>query len=174
MDLKSQIIKLGYAKEIDWSDNLVPCESATDFFNEYIWVVLCAGMKEQVVRKIFDNIKNAIQKDKPISSAFKHVGKVSAIMKMAISYKDTFKKFRASNDKLSFLKTLPWIGEITKFHLAKNLGLDFVKPDRHLVRIATKNETNPFKMCKEISEATGDRLATVDVVIWRAANLGLV
>ena len=58
--------------------------------------------------------------------------------------------------------------------LAKNLGVDCVKPDRHLVRIAKMYNTNPFDMCQKLSDLTGDSLNTVDTVIWRAANLRMI
>jgi len=74
---------------------------------------------------------------------------------------------------MAFLASLPWIGEITKYHLGKNLGtLDTAKPDRHLVRIA--GAEGAHALCARLARATGDKVATVDVVIWRAANLGLL
>ena len=75
---------------------------------------------------------------------------------------------------MAYLESIPWIGGITKYHLAKNLGFDCCKPDRHLVRISKEYNTSPEELCKRISEATGDRVATVDLVIWRVANLGLI
>lgn len=66
------------------------------------------------------------------------------------------------------------MGDIIKYHLVKNLGFDCIKPDRHLERIAKSYKTDPFLMCQKLSEKLGDSLNTVDTVIWRAANLGLV
>ena len=66
------------------------------------------------------------------------------------------------------------MGDIIKYHWAKNLGVNCVKPDRHLKRIAKTFNTNPFDMCQKLSEITGDNLNTVDTVIWRSANLGLI
>ena len=37
-----------------------------------------------------------------------------------------------------------------KFHLARNLGLDFAKPDRHLQRIAQSYNTTPQELCEHI------------------------
>ena len=73
------------------------------------------------------------------------------------------------------METLPWIGPITKYHLARNLGIDVAKPDRHLVRLAKRfgyNEsTGVQQMCEELAERTRDRIGVVDVVLWRYANL---
>ena len=73
---------------------------------------------------------------------------------------------------MAWLQTLPFIVPITVYHLAKNYGFDCAKPDRHLVRIAGAEGTH--ELCARLARETGDRIATVDVVIWRAANLKLV
>lgn len=85
-----------------------------------------------------------------------------------------YAEYQTAEDKLAYLETLPYIGSIIKFHLAKNLGLDYCKPDRHLVRIAKTYNTTPEEMCKKLAETTSDRITTVDLIIWRAANLKMV
>lgn len=174
LDLKGQLINLGYDDEIDWCENVDPSEQLENFIFEYIWVVCNSGMKNQIAEVIYKRILQAIIDHRSISSVFGHKGKVKAI-EYAIKHRDSIvDKFMKAKDKLVFLETLPWIGKITKYHLARNLGLDYVKPDRHLQRIAEKNNTTPTKLCSKISNKVGDRIGTVDVVIWRSANLGLI
>jgi len=73
---------------------------------------------------------------------------------------------------VDYLRQLPFMGPATSFHLAKNLGLDVVKPDRHLVRIAeATGHSTPDELCQEIAREVGDRVAVVDLVLWRYANL---
>ena len=86
---------------------------------------------------------------------------------------DWHRRYDAAVNKVAFLETMPWIGPVTKFHLAKNFGLDVVKPDRHLARIADAHHSDPHTVCAEIAEATGDRIGTVDY-LWRAAALGIL
>lgn len=74
--------------------------------------------------------------------------------------------------KVAYLRSLPWIGDITCWHLAKNYGHDVAKPDRHLVRIA--GDEGVHGLCARLARESGDRVATVDLVIWRAANLGMI
>jgi len=174
LDLKARIIQNGYEKEVAWAESIIPCSSPDVFLDEYIWVVLNAGMREQVVRGIFKKIQEAISIGIPILEVFAHKGKADAITKMLISYHRTFSDYQKATDKVSYLETLPYIGKVTKYHLAKNLGIDCIKPDRHLVRISRDFGTTPVDMCKKLSDETGDRLATIDLVIWRAANLGFV
>ena len=47
---------------------------------------------------------------------------------------------------IEFIQTFPYMGKATALHFAKNLGLDFAKPDRHLNRIcATLGFSSPRK-----------------------------
>jgi len=79
---------------------------------------------------------------------------------------DSIKKKIAQNP-LEYLSTLSFIGPITKFHLARNLGFDFIKPDRHLMRLGERFGMNPFELCDLIHQETGRRLGTIDVILWR-------
>lgn len=174
LDLKNALVIRGYEHEIEWGETLKPCEDSTLFCQEYIWVICNSGMKAQIAEVIYKRILNAIINEVDISDVFGHKGKVSAIKSMISNHKSIFKGYLKAKDKLEFCLSLPWIGNITKYHLAKNLGENCIKPDRHLVRIAKKYNTDAFALCEKLSEITGDRLHTVDVVLWRSANLGMI
>jgi hypothetical protein len=171
---KQQLIDAGFGNEIQWCADRRACGSAETFFLEYMWVVINSGMKNQIAEKIYQKLLIAIKDRTPLHDAFGHAGKVTAIEKVRSEHKKLFKQYQESTDKLAFLEGLPWIGKITKFHLARNLGMDVCKPDRHLVRIASKYNTTPEQLCSVLSVDTGDRIGTVDVVLWRAANLGFL
>lgn len=174
LDLKENLIKLGYLAEIEWAEDIKKCEDSTSFCQEYIWVICNSGMKNQIAEIIYKRILQAIIDHVDISEVFGHKGKVKAIKAMIKSHKDVFWNYKHSEDKLEFCGNLAWIGKITKYHLCKNLGENVIKPDRHLARIAKEYETDPFSLCGKLSERLGDNLHTVDVVLWRAANLGLI
>lgn len=174
LTLYNELIKRGYEDEIDWSENLQPCSDSEVFCQEYIWVVLNSGMKNQIARKIYERIKTALSQSRPISSVFKHKGKAEAILNMTLVKDELFTMYQGAEDKLIFLESLSYIGEVTKYHLAKNLGVDTAKPDRHLVRIAKQFNMTCFELCEKLSKEMGLRIATIDVVLWRAANLGLI
>lgn len=173
-ELKKQIIDAGYEHEINWIANIKPCDNECYFVGETIWVILNSGMKEQIARMILERIQKAWQDGKPTSSAFGHKGKVAAIDHIKQNGTELFDKYCSSTLKLEYLQTLPFIGGITKYHLAKNLGIDCIKPDRHLVRIAKSFDLTPEGMCELIRDRTGEKLSMIDMVIWRAANLGMI
>jgi hypothetical protein len=173
--LKANLIESGYADEIDWQTNLQPITDPIIFRNEAIWVILNSGMKAQIARLIHTRIWQAINDKRDISEVFGHKGKVKAIKFILENYTEMFNQYGFSFDKLEFLQSLPYIGKITKFHLAKNLGFDVVKPDRHLVRIASfYGFKDCNELCKWISSSSGDRVSVVDIVLWRSANLGWI
>lgn len=187
---KETVITSGYGHEIDWQDTRqLSTLSESEFLQESAWVILCSGMRETVVRNIFQDIssvfmhwKDAVSitenaklcKSKALS-VFNHPRKISAILSICMRVKeDGFESIRCliRTQSVDFLKTLSFIGPITCYHLAKNIGMDVVKPDRHLVRIAKATKfSDPYELCCLIAEMTGDRITVVDIVLWRYATL---
>ena len=79
-----------------------------------------------------------------------------------------FAAFQIAENKLAFCQMLPFIGVITKHHLAKNLGLDTIKPDVHLMRLANAERISPMALCARLAFQTGYRASTIDSIVWRA------
>jgi len=173
-EIKQRLHDIGYGSEYEWCMNIKLCDNSIDFFFEYTWVVVNSGMKNQIAEKIYQRIIDVVGKGEPIASVFNHQGKVAAIEHMRENHQHEFEEYKLASDPVEHLGKLGWIGNITKYHLARNLGVDTIKPDRHLVRIAKLWNTTPHYLCQRLSEATGDRIGAVDVVIWRAANLGMI
>jgi len=167
---ESEVIKNGYAKEI----TMVECRKFEDqtprtLFFEFVYVVCNSGMRNQVAEKIYKNyVKNGI-------SAINHPNKKKAIQQGERYYEtwfETLKDQASDEERLEYLESLPHIGKITKYHLARNLGIDCAKPDRHLMRLADHfGYSDVQEMCKALSDVTGERIGTVDVVLWRYCNI---
>lgn len=171
--LKKLLEHRGYGDEFKWAQGVKPCPDAGTFFTEACWVIINGGMKEQVARIIWNRIRSAWAEGKKAADVFGHKGKSEIIERLRRDRTKMFAGFKRADDKLKFLRTIPFIGPITVYHLARNLGLDFAKPDRHLVRITDGSGETPQQLCERLSRETGDRVGAVDAVIWRAANLGL-
>lgn len=168
---KKSVIDLGYNHEVRWAEK-VKFEDQTidDFFREYVWVVCNSGMMNQIAKKIYERY----MKDLDLAE-IRHPHKRYSIEQLIKNGRDWFAILQAKKtdlEKIEYLQTLPHIGIITKYHLAKNLGIQVAKPDRHLVRVAEQFlYKNPQEMCEFISKHTGDNIITIDVVIWRYCNL---
>ncbi len=164
----------GYGSEIDWQRTVKPVEILDDFCGEAAWVILNSGMKEQIARMIWNRIKQAWKDGKPTSTAFNHKGKVAAIDFIYSNSLTLFDGYKAATNKIEYLQTIPFIGKITCWHLAKNLGEDVVKPDRHLVRLANYYNTSPDALCEKISKENNEKKCVVDIILWRACNLQML
>ena len=172
--LRSDITDRGYGDEIEWAQSVQPVSDAMSFFCEFAWVVLNSGMKNTIAHQIWRKVRPIVLNGHSAHLVFGHKGKADAINYVWANKDRLFAEYQSAIDKIAYLRSLPWIGNITCWHLAKNYGFDVAKPDRHLVRIARAQGEGVQELCQRLSRLTGDRIATVDLVIWRAASLGLV
>ena len=187
---KEVVIARGYAAEVDWQTAAsLDAINESEFLRESSWVILSAGMRETIVRRHFAALSAAFldwtsakaihhKSDRCRAAAlaiFAHPRKISAIVDLVAKVcTNGFDRIKAGvkEDGVTYLQQFDYIGPVTCFHLAKNLGLDCVKPDRHLVRLAASTGSkSPLDLCRILSDATGDRLAVVDLVLWRFATL---
>ena len=186
---KCRVIEKGFIAEIEWQERTM-FESVTEssFLCEAAWVVLSSGMRESIVRKLFGPITQAFcrwesaaritnEAQSCIDSAltiFRHPRKIAAIASIASRVNEIgFAQLKSEIclGGVPRLREFPFMGPATSFHLAKNLGMDVVKPDRHLVRIANAaGYGSPERLCRDLSEAVGDRIGVVDLVLWRFAT----
>jgi hypothetical protein len=166
----NRVVAAGYQKEIYYWQDLGAFDTCIpeQFFSEYVWCVLNAGMKEQVARKIYNRFM--VVGD---LSTIGHLGKRAAIKRGIEEHAQWFRILQGIPDKIEYLQTLPWIGPITKYHLARNIGIDCVKPDRHLTKLAKYlGYESPLTLCLEVQkEATYEKLGTIDYIFWRDCNL---
>lgn len=189
-EAKRVVIAAGFGSEIDWQETQSVYEiTEHTFLREGAWVILAAGISEQVVRSRFDAISSAFyswscaeliaaNRDQCREKAlrvFGHTGKIEAICRLAEHL--TSQGITSVTEQLveqgpQYLECLEYIGPVTSFHLAKNLGLDVAKEDRHLRRLAAScGYQNAAFMCSEISDMSFDPVRVVDVVLWRFATL---
>jgi len=176
LHIRNSVRDWGYGDDIDWSEGVGPPADSSSFAREAVFVIANSGMHHVAAQAIFNAVMRALTDGQSASTVFRHPGKSGAMDSIWKDRDALFQAFIACGDadrRLAFCKTLPWIGEITKYHLAKNLGADVAKPDRWMDRVAAKFNTDPHSLCSRLSEATGDRVATVDVVLWRACAVGI-
>lgn len=167
---REYVIDAGYDYEI----NVVKArkfgdQTSRDLFMQYVYVVLNSGMKNQVAERIISEYFQIGV------SAIKHPKKRDAIKRAEnefLSWFESLKLRETVDEQLEFLELLPMIGPVTKYHLARNLGIDVAKPDRHLLRLAEYFGYDDVQvMCSFLAECFHDRIGVVDVVLWRYANL---
>jgi hypothetical protein len=153
-----------------------PIEELTsqEFLEQYIFVVLACYWKEQLAYRLFqrfmetrdlDLIHNA-HKRAAISEALLHHQEWLHWIKHYVRVGSGYAEI--------YIDSLPMMGPVTRYHLARNIGIDCVKPDRHHLRLAQRfGYETPLKMCQAIQSEIGgsEKLGTIDVVLWRWCNL---
>jgi hypothetical protein len=173
LDAVISAVKLaGYGDDIQWAENLAPPTDADEFALEVIFVICNSGMRFTVARTIYERVIASLAQSVSSSKVFKHTGKCVAIDHVWYRRHELYAAYLRAADKLTYLETLPWIGGITKYHLAKNFGLQYAKPDVHMQRLAGTFHTTPQALCEQLSAEHGLKVATVDTLLWRAAAIG--
>lgn len=184
------VVDCGFEDEIEWQrDRCLENLTESEFLSEAAWVVLSSGMRETVIRSRFLAISeafhywedaDAISQDADVCrdralQCFRHEGKISAIVSIVSHVADIgleSVKLHLQASGVDYLSTFPYMGPATSYHFAKNIGLDVVKPDRHLLRISVAaGFDSPDELCRVVSEHAGESVAVVDLILWRYATL---
>jgi hypothetical protein len=183
---KTHLGESAFESEINWqASRTLDKFTEQDLIREAAWVILCSGFRESVVRNSFSFISLCFcewESAATISAnselcratalaAFRNQRKIDAIVKTACYINAVgFDSYRAEilDNPIVALRRLPYIGGVTVYHLAKNLGADVAKPDRHLVRLAvSQGFCDVHSLCSTIAKETGDPLRVVDIILWR-------
>lgn len=190
LTMKECVVRSGYSQEIDWQDaRSLSNLSEIEFLSEGAWVILSSGMRERVVARRYPLVSEAFREwasaelimanrrdcERRALRVFNNRAKIKAIGSMCEQvYSGGFHRIleRIWDEGIAYLETFDHIGPVTSFHLAKNIGLDVMKPDRHLIRMAEAASCScPEELCQVIARATGERVSVVDLVLWRYALL---
>ncbi len=167
-----------------------PVLNAEEFAQECIYVVLAGGFRQKIAKKKFGEIMNFINDggevcEKNLLAIFGNANKIRAIVKIW----NNRKNFRDEFYESSCLPKLPHIGEITKNHLLRNLGISNVKYDVWIQRLGIAlgksdlQEGFPLneevkklcdKMFTQIEKETGLNKGYIDVVLWKACQVGII
>jgi hypothetical protein len=112
-----------------------------------------------------------------VGNAFKHAAKVRAINAVFTEREALFARYesaaRESDEAvIAFCETLPSIDPVTRYRIAKNLGIDCAKPDIWLSRVADASGEDVQTLCRRLALQSGDTVATVDSIIWRVCEQG--
>lgn len=190
LDAKSAVLEAGFEWEVWWQETRDwDAVEESEFLAEGAWVILNSGFRESVVRRLFPAISSAFcnwvsarsihQRRRECREAalqiFGNQRKVDSILRLAeLVTVEGFPKLKArlGSGGPSGLTTLPGVGPVTAFHLAKNLGIDVAKPDRHLSRLSARFGFPCVQsFCGMIAQHVGDSVAVVDVIMWRFSTL---
>lgn len=171
--------------------------SPDEFADMCVYVILAGGFSQKTAKRIHKQIMDSVRKNgadfDTLFAMFHNKNKIGAICEiwnnknaLCAGY------YRIDNleDKVKYLSQLPHIGKITANHLARNLGENVVKYDIWIQRLGSKyvgksleidnGKLNPEtkKACDDmfahLSHVTGLPIGYIDVVLWKACQIGLI
>ncbi len=192
-------VKAYVARDYQWEIDLVEGRHLTDdvdevtFLREFAYVVLNSGMKNDVVEGLWKTFLEAwnffedwreIDVSRAIvrsSQVFNHRKKLAGIANAVLFLRSPCEpdgvwpvlrsRLRAVGPDV-LKSNFDFMGPATSRHLARNLGIDCVKPDRHLVAVArAAGFYTPDVFAAHLAALSGDRVGTVDVIVWRHASI---
>lgn len=163
-----------WSQQYDWAQSVRFPATPEDLAAELIFVVCNSGMRATTARKIYDRVCQALAAGNSVASVFGHANKCRAIEKIHSDRAALWRELGtlAGRELVDRLAALDGFGPIIAWHGAKNLGADVAKPDRWLERLAAACETDVDGLCRAIAARTGERIGTVDLVLWWALSNG--
>ncbi|MGI8423059.1 MAG: hypothetical protein ACR2NO_02905 [Chloroflexota bacterium] len=160
---------------------------------EYAHVVYASGFRVSVLEGRWDELRRAWRGFDPAKiddhaaadamNVIAHPKKVDAIARTAALLRTKgIAKFRSEYLKdVTSLAELPFMGPIIRFHLARNLGVDWdvAKPDVWLVRAADTlgygaTAAGAQKLSEFLAASSGLRVGVVDLILWKYLRLNLL
>lgn len=188
----SVFVRKYYAEELARISSVKFYEVTPEFFfQEYVWVVHATGFSAKTVGNFMPRLMNAYggwakYSTRKFDEAFEEIRKICNNPQKAKAVHTTATLMHEARvdwdvywtayrqEKLStpiLLKELPYVGKVTCFHLARNIGLlEFVKPDLHLIRLANHwGFPDCTTMCEAVRPA-GMPLGIVDLILWYACS----
>lgn len=158
--------------------------SDLDLFREYAWVVYACGLTPHVLLKHWDRLGEAYWQWNPAQvAAHRTDARVAALGVMknprkiepVLDFADDLAREPGLMQRLAAMElkqalarltTLPFVGATNKYHFARNLGWDVVVRTGPVARLAGFLELAPEDLCGRIARETGERIRTVDLVLW--------
>jgi hypothetical protein len=178
--------------------------TGTDFMGQCAWAIYGAGFKFDVLAPKWPelqaiylhwDVQQIVEQAETVKEAalkiIGHQGKVEAILTIAGKLSQGWPDIRSTLlDLLSwdangipvetqpfikYLDALPWVGEVLASYIAKNIGVDSIKPDLWMLRLAKWLEYKPGKsgvwdMARDFQSLNDERINVIDTVCWNWAK----
>ena len=153
------------------------------FLAKYCWVIFVSGFAYSVLSKHWEAISKIFKDFEPRAVygmksveldkfPIKNQRKINSFLEGSKAIeREGFGNFKArlknSENSIDMLEELEGIGPITKFHLAKSIGLaDTAKPDIWLRRCAKECSTNVENLVSFLSDEYNMTKYEVDGILW--------
>jgi len=184
------VIAQGYQWEIELVENRY-FKDVTQSSFKWAFLFCClgsSGLNNRVVEKQMNNFTTLYEAGENAFDSIPNGNIRRAVIRVwsnHINILDVLKSKMNDIERIDFIRTLPQMGKKSGKHFARNMGIDCVKPDIWMERLAEKyvcwnlvdGYVDPDRMCLNIQKQlpVGNipyyRIGTIDVILWRYCNL---
>lgn len=146
-------------------------ETFDEFYREYCYVVLASGFRARTAANLLNDIVAAEGDYERMQRVFNNGVKCRHMCSM-YGQREQWTTLRQSLTNVDSLERLPYIGPVTKYHLARNIGLSsrVAKPDVHLVRYVRERlgdeQHSVQSLIERLASRHGETEGVVDFVLW--------
>ena len=177
-----------HAPDVEWlmMRDRKSCNIPEEFFETYVWVVYVSGFNASIVAQKWELLRKAwmqfnpymceknqyLEANRVISNEMKNqaITKISQEIRACGSHFHEKFSLKYLEDRYK-MQRLPYIGGVTSFHLARNLGFHEVKPDLHLERLRKHfGFGSTDAMCRQLSNSNSVDLPLVDLALFVYAS----
>ena len=171
--------------------------SPVEFADMCNYIILAGGFSQKTAKKIHAQITEYLHAHganfDELFAMFHNKNKINAVCEIWNNKNAIcagYYRIDNLDDKIKYLSNLPHIGKITANHLARNLGENVVKYDVWIQRLGAKYAGKSLKidngklnsetkkacddMFAHLSCVTGLPIGYIDVVLWKACQIGLI
>jgi hypothetical protein len=175
---KKEIVAAGFQWEIDLvQKRTFSQQTVKKFRDEYTFCCMSSsGLNHKVVCKNLEQFEQARDEADPfrlLHNKFLREA-VRDIWSKPAFYFNPILACKTDEERIKIIRKLPRMGgDAAGWHLARNLGIDCIKPDRWIRRIAAYYEyETPQECCQVIQKHRPEhRLGTIDVILWRYCEM---
>jgi 3-methyladenine DNA glycosylase Tag len=171
-----------------WRSEIPATFTDQDLLRDYAWVVFSCGLTPQVTQRYWERLGSAFRSWDPQAATddsrsvriealgvIRNPRKIDAVLGFAEETVRNPGAMQRLTDQplkevLSQLQTHPFIGATNRYQLARNLGWDVVTQTGPVARMAQFLQTTPEGLCGTIAQSVGERMRTVDLVLWYWAH----
>jgi hypothetical protein len=165
---------------IKWAEKVKRPNDADDLALRLAWTVITSGFSYRQGKIVYDRVAEALRRGEPIyPTAFGHQRKARAIEQIWRDRESLFERFKGVETEQQasvWCEGIPYVrGPAVSRHAMRDLGaVDVAKPDRLMLRIAERARQSVADLCARLAKVTGNRIGTVDLVLWYAASVGII
>ncbi|MFZ0245594.1 hypothetical protein [Candidatus Binatus sp.] len=162
---------------IKWAETIERPKDADDLALRLAGTVITSGFGSH--SRVYERVAEAFRAGTPIYQAFPNKKKARAIERIRSDRDVLFERFKrvhTERQASAWCDGIPYVqGPAIRYQAMRDLGAaDVAKPDRHMLRIAERACESVAKLCARLAKLTGDRIGTVDAVLWYAASVGII